>query len=148
MIEEYESDPDLVNGGSLGWAIHALKFSKDGLFEKDGCGKHFAKMWNIIEPVWIPVLQSDWMFMDRKTLKTLSKVWYDPIASKESMDLQIELENINFLELLKYPEDLRMRDSHVGREIEFVTRLRYFGMDGAITRLNKIERGAHMAERK
>jgi hypothetical protein len=157
IIEEYESTPILKdNGGVLGRIVRFLRFSKDGLMDKDGCAKHFARMWKIEQPIWIPILNADWTFMNKKTIKRISEIWYDPISCKECMEYQIELENTNSatLSLLDYQtsqtssKDLRWRDFHVGREIEFITRLRNFGMDGVASKTEKIIFGGHMAERK
>jgi len=133
MIEQYKKLP---NGGIMGQKVRYINISKNG-WNKTAPTTHISDIYGITKIFRSQILDADYCFLDKRTIKRLSEIWYDPIKSRAAIELQRKMEEMDFTELIKQHEKNRQK-YHVGREIELTLRLRHFGMDILAYTGNKI----------
>jgi len=128
VIEEYE-ESFRETGGIIGRKLETIVLGPDGLVNNGRQCSHMAEIWNLSENTIVPHLHADWYFMDKRTLKILSDIWYNPIHSEVAMDYQKRIENLDYRTMCMIPDNRKtLDDFHIGRETDTALRLEHFGL--------------------
>jgi len=120
LVHDYVSNHNLGKIGLMGRNVRTLPMAPDGVV-KPGMCVQVPRMWNCRKLEIIPHVHEDWWMIDRETIKDLSKVWYDPIHSKESMEYIKQYENMDFQKV--WTMGAHYKNFHVGREIDTPIRI-------------------------
>jgi len=148
IIDEYKNNPELVNGGIIGREVIPIRLGPKGLIDHRNCGPQIAEIHGVKEVITVPHLHADWYFLDRRTMETLSEVWFYPMHSQRAMDYQKSLENSIFSDIAMVGDNRETLDNmHIGRETDVAPRLVHYGMNAVSYTGNKIVFEKHGAGR-
>lgn len=121
IVTEYEYNCDLGQVGLMGRNMRTLKMFPDGVIHPGTCTQ-IPKIWGTKQLEFIPHVHQDWWMIDQMTLKDLSKVWYDPVCSQESMGYITKYENMDTLAVCNLG-NTHFKNFHIGREIDTPIRI-------------------------